>query len=176
MPVMCTSPTIPMRVLVDTGMTELHPAVADMDPRLRPLSKQDFDSPASASSSTHTCTSTTAAATTPRQQADLRPASELDDARSGTTTIREGSWARRERVPVDGELELRPGSGSSRRCHTRTVVVVETGGVRSSSAATWRFGSEPRRPHTEGQLRVRALDPELVWLAHEHEPGRPRTV
>ena len=23
------------RVLVDTGMTELHPAVADMDPRLR---------------------------------------------------------------------------------------------------------------------------------------------
>src|SRR5437588_4073810 len=26
------------RVLVDTGMTELHPAVADLDPRLRPLS------------------------------------------------------------------------------------------------------------------------------------------
>src|SRR3954471_5144750 len=31
------------RVLVDTGMTELHPLVADMDPRLHPLSKQDFD-------------------------------------------------------------------------------------------------------------------------------------
>jgi N-acyl homoserine lactone hydrolase len=29
---------------------------------------------------------------------------------------------------------------------------------------------------TEGQLRVRALDPELVWLAHEHEPWRPRTL
>ena len=27
---------------------------------------------------------------------------------------------------------------------------------------------------TEGQLRVRALDSELVWLAHEHEPWRPR--
>jgi N-acyl homoserine lactone hydrolase len=26
------------------------------------------------------------------------------------------------------------------------------------------------------QLRVRALDPELVWLAHTHEPWRPRTV
>jgi N-acyl homoserine lactone hydrolase len=25
-------------------------------------------------------------------------------------------------------------------------------------------------------LLVRALDPELVWLAHEHEPWRPRTV
>src|SRR5215470_10294105 len=31
------------RVLVDTGMTELHPAVADLDPRLRPLSTQNFD-------------------------------------------------------------------------------------------------------------------------------------
>ena len=27
------------RVLVDTGLTELHPAVADLDPRLRSLSK-----------------------------------------------------------------------------------------------------------------------------------------
>jgi N-acyl homoserine lactone hydrolase len=38
--------------------------------------------------------------------------------------------------------------------------------------AVW-FG-ELDEPHTEGQLRVRALDPELVWLAHEHEPWRPR--
>jgi glyoxylase-like metal-dependent hydrolase (beta-lactamase superfamily II) len=27
----------------DTGMTELHPALADLDPRLRPLGKQAFD-------------------------------------------------------------------------------------------------------------------------------------
>ena len=33
------------RVLVDTGMTELHPLVADMDPRLRPLNEQDFGVP-----------------------------------------------------------------------------------------------------------------------------------
>src|SRR5438132_12726615 len=31
------------RVLVDTGMTQLHPLVADMDPRLNPLSEQGFD-------------------------------------------------------------------------------------------------------------------------------------
>src|SRR3954471_13349773 len=31
------------RVLVDTGMTDLHPAVADLDPRLTPLSTQDID-------------------------------------------------------------------------------------------------------------------------------------
>src|SRR4051795_10913462 len=31
------------RVLVDTGMTEVHPAAADLNPRLQPLSEQDFD-------------------------------------------------------------------------------------------------------------------------------------
>jgi N-acyl homoserine lactone hydrolase len=31
-------------------------------------------------------------------------------------------------------------------------------------------------PSTEGQLRVRALDPELVWLTHEHEPWRAGTA
>jgi AbrB family looped-hinge helix DNA binding protein len=31
------------RVLVDTGMTQLHPAVADLDPRIRPLSEQNLD-------------------------------------------------------------------------------------------------------------------------------------
>ncbi|HET6713379.1 MAG TPA: hypothetical protein VFI59_06695 [Actinomycetota bacterium] len=40
--------------------------------------------------------------------------------------------------------------------------------------AVW-FG-ELDEPHTECQLRVRALDPELVWHEHEHEPWRPRTV
>src|SRR3954469_6626322 len=53
------------RVLVDTGITELHPAVADLDPRLRPLSEQDFDlAGIDIVVNTHTCTSTTAAATT----------------------------------------------------------------------------------------------------------------
>jgi N-acyl homoserine lactone hydrolase len=32
-----------VRVLVDTGMTELHPLLADMDPRIWPLSEQDID-------------------------------------------------------------------------------------------------------------------------------------
>ena len=31
------------RVLVDTGMTELHPAAANLDPHLRPLNTQNFD-------------------------------------------------------------------------------------------------------------------------------------
>ena len=83
-------------------------------------------------------------------------------------------------VPVDGELELLcglrlvPAPG-----HTRgmQVVVVETGDcpvVVGGDVAVW-FG-ELDEPHTEGQMRVRALDPaELVWLAHEHQPWRPST-
>jgi len=31
-------------------------------------------------------------------------------------------------------------------------------------------------PPTEGRLRVLALDPELVWLTHEHEPWRTNPV
>src|SRR5690348_5323579 len=31
------------RVLVDTGLTESHPLVADMDPRVRPLGTDGFD-------------------------------------------------------------------------------------------------------------------------------------
>ena len=81
------------RVLVDTGMTQLHPAVADMDPHTR---------------------------------------------------------------------------GSQ-------VVVVETGArsvVVGGDLAV--FFAELDDPRTEGQRLVRALDPEEVWLAHEHEPWRPQ--
>jgi hypothetical protein len=55
------------------------------------------------------------------------------------------------------------------------MAVIETGGrpvVGIGDVGLW-FG-ELDEPHTEGQLRVCALDPELVWLAQEHEPRRPR--
>ena len=107
---------------------------------------------------------------------------DFDDARSKDDyTIREWVDAPGVRyVPVDGELELLPGLRLvPAPGHTRgmQVVVVETGGrpvVVGGDVAVW-FG-ELEEPHTEGQLRVLALDPELVWLTHEHEPWRPRTV
>ena len=171
------------RVLVDTGMTKLHPLVADMDPHLRPLSEQDFDLAAvDIVVNTHLhfdhCGGNHLFAGKPiyvqRQ--------ELDDALSENDyTIREWVEAPGLRyVPVDGELQLLsgirlvPGPG-----HTRgsQVVVIETGArpvvVVGDLAVSSR---ELDEPHTEGQLRVRALDPELVWLAHQHEPWRPRTV
>jgi N-acyl homoserine lactone hydrolase len=83
-------------------------------------------------------------------------------------------------VAVDGEHELLPGlrlvpaPGHSRGMQ---VVVVETGGrlVVVGGDVAVQF-SELDEPHTEGQLRVRSLDPELVWLTHEHEPWRPATA
>jgi N-acyl homoserine lactone hydrolase len=160
------------RVLVDTGMTELHPLLADMDPRLRPLSEQDFDLAAiDIVVNTHLFAG----------KPIYVQRRELDDARSEDDyTIRE--WVDApgvQYVPVDGELELLPGlrlvpaPGHTPGTH---VVVVETGGrpvVIGGDVAVW-FG-ELDEPHTEGQLLVCALDPELVWLAHEHEPWRPRT-
>jgi N-acyl homoserine lactone hydrolase len=169
------------RVLVDTGMTELHPLVADMDPRLRPLSTQEFDlAGVDIVVNTHLhfdhCGGNHLFAGKPiyvqRQ--------ELEDARHEEDyTIRE--WVDApdlQYVPVDGELELLPGVRLvPAPGHTRgiQVVVVETGErptVICGDVAVW-FG-ELDEPATEGQRLVRALDPELVWLAHTHEPWRPR--
>ena len=171
------------RVLVDTGMTQLHPAVADMDPRLYPLSEQpDLDvAGIDVVVNTHLhfdhCGGNHLFAGRPIYVQRR----ELDDARGEDDyTIREWVDAPGVRyVPVDGELELLPGLRLvPAPGHTRgmQVVVVETGGrpvVVGGDVAVW-FG-ELDEPHTEGQLRVLALDPELVWLAHEHEPWRPRT-
>jgi N-acyl homoserine lactone hydrolase len=171
------------RVLVDTGMTELHPLVADMDARLLPLSEQDvglagIDIVVNTHLHFDHCGGNHLFAGRPiyvqRQ--------ELDDALSRDDyTIRE--WVEAPGVqyrPVDGELELLPGLRlvpAPGHTNGTQVVVVETGGrpvVVGGDVAVW-FG-ELDEPHTAGQQRVRALDPEKVWLAHAHEPWRPRTV
>ena len=168
------------RVLVDTGMTELHPAVADIDPRLMPLNEQGVDlAGIDIVVNTHLhfdhCGGNHLFAGRPIYVQRR----ELEDARTGTTTRSAlGRGARRGYVPVDGELELLPGLRLvPAPGHTRglQVVVVETGGrpVVVGGDVAVSFG-ELDEPSTEGQLRVRELDPELVWLAHEHEPWRPR--
>jgi N-acyl homoserine lactone hydrolase len=169
------------RVLVDTGFTELRPEVADMDPVLTPLNEQAIDlAGIDVVVNTHLhfdhCGGNHLFAGTPihvqRQ--------ELDDALGQDEyTIR--AWVEAPGVEyeaVEGEhellrgLRLVPAPG-----HTRgmQIVVVETGGrpivVGGDVAVTF---DELDEPTTEGQLRVRELEPELVWLAHEHEPWRPR--
>jgi N-acyl homoserine lactone hydrolase len=171
------------RVLVDTGMTELHPLVADMDPRLSPLSEQDFDlAGIDIVVNTHLhfdhCGGNHLFAGKPIYVQRR----ELDDARTEDDyTIPE--WVDApgvHYVPVDGELELLPGIRllpvPGHTAGTQ-VVVVGTGGrpvvVAGDLAVTL---DELDEPETEGQKLVRALDPELVWLAHTHEPWRPPTV
>jgi N-acyl homoserine lactone hydrolase len=168
------------RVLVDTGMTELHPAVADMDPRLMPLSEHDIDlGGIDVVVNTHLhfdhCGGNRLFAGRPIhvQRRELDDARAMDD-----YTIRE--WVDApgvEYVPVDGDLELLPGIRLlPAPGHTpgSQVVVIETDGrpiVIAGDTAVW-FG-ELDDPQTEGQKLIRALGPQEVWLAHVAEPWRP---
>src|SRR3954467_13757751 len=155
------------RVLVDTGMTELHPLVADMDPRLRPLSEQDFDlAGIDIVVNTHLhfdhCGGNHLFAGKPTyvQRRELDDARSLDD-----YTIREWVDAPGVRyVPVDGELEVLPGVRLvPTPGHTpgSQVVVVETGGRPIIIAGdTAVFFGELDEPRTEGQRLGRALAPQ----------------
>ncbi|ADB30629.1 beta-lactamase domain protein [Kribbella flavida DSM 17836] len=169
------------RVLVDTGMTEMHPAVvAAFDPRLYPLSEQDFDvAGIDIVVNTHLHADHCGGNHLFAGRPIYVQRRELEDAHSEEEyTIRE--WvdaAHLQYVPVDGELELLPGIRLvPAPGHTpgSQIVVVETGGrpeVICGDTAVW-FG-ELDEPRTEGQRQIRALDPEKVWLAHVHEPWRP---
>ena len=170
------------RVLVDTGFTELHPAAADLDPRLHPRDARLDPDRIDIVVNTHLhfdhCGGNHLYAGTPTYV----QRHELDDARTEPDyTIPE--WvdpadAPLAYVPVDGELELLPGVRLvPTPGHTRgsQVVVIEEEGRRvviAGDTAVW-FG-ELDEPQTEGQQLVRALEPERVWLAHENEPWRPQ--
>ena len=100
------------RVLVDTGMTEPHPWLVDMEPRLRPLNEQDIDLAASTSWSTPTCTVTTAAATISSPASRFTFSARSLTTRAARTATRFREWVDSpgvRYVPVDGELELLPG-------------------------------------------------------------------
>ena len=169
------------RVLVDTGMTELHPAAADMDPRLTPLNKQDLagiDIVVNTHLHFDHCGGNHLFASKPIyvQRRELGDARSKDD-----YTIRE--WVDApgvQYVPVDGEFELLPGLRlvpAPGHTDGMQMVVIETGGrpiIVGGDVAVW-FG-ELDEPKTEGQLRVLALNPELVWLTHTHEPWRGSSI
>jgi N-acyl homoserine lactone hydrolase len=168
------------RVLVDTGMTELHPAGADLDPRLFPLTTHDIDlTNIDLVVNTHLHFDHCGGNHLFPGKPIYVQRQELEDARSKEDyTIRE--WVDApgvEYFPVDGEFELLPGLKLvPAPGHTRglQMVLIETGErpiIVGGDVAVW-FG-ELDEPHTEGQLRVIDLNPEMVWLTHEHQPWRP---
>ena len=169
------------RVLVDTGMTELHPAVADMDPRLVPLSEQDgFDVDSiDLVVNTHLhydhCGGNHLFAGRPVhvQRRELEDALGRDD-----YTIRE--WVDApgvEYVPVDGEHELLPGirlvPAPGHTAGSQVVLVDTADGQVVIAGDTAVFFEELDEPRTEGQRLIRSLEPTQVGLAHAHEPWRP---
>lgn len=171
------------RVLVDTGMTQLHPAVADMDPHLYPWQEQDFDiGSVDIVVNTHLhfdhCGGNHLFAGKPvyvqRQ--------ELDDARNQDDySIPEWVDPRgMHYVPVDGAFELLagirllPAPG-----HTRGSQIVVIDGDQGPTVVAGdtavRF-ADLENPKTEGQLLIRSLNPEMVWLTHENKPWNPEPV
>ena len=144
------------RVLVDTGMTDLHPAVADLDPRIRPLHEQEFDlAGIDIVVNTHLhfdhCGGNHLFAGKPIYVQRL----ELDDALS------EDDYTIREWVEAPGVDTCRstassscfPGSGSSRLRVTHAVCRSPSSrpaGARSSSAVMWLPGLPSSTSRTSG--------------------------
>lgn len=173
------------RVLVDTGMTELHPIVVDaLDPTLYPLNKQDFDLAAiDIVVNTHLHADHCGGNHLFPGKPIYVQRRELDDAHSNVDEYPIREWVDApgvHYVPVDGEHELLPGLRLvPAPGHTPglQIVVIETGArpiIVGGDVAVW-FG-ELDEPSSEGQMKVLALDPELVWLAHVREPWRPQAA
>lgn len=168
------------RVLVDTGMTQFHPAVADMDPRLYPLNGQDFDiGSVDIVINTHLHFDHCGGNHLFSGKPTYVQRQELEDARNQSDyTIPE--WVDPpgiHYITVEGELELLPGlrllpaPGHTRG--SQIVVVDGAGGPTIVAGDTAVWFDELDNPRTEGQLLIRSLNPEMVWLTHGHTPWKP---
>ncbi|MGR7027773.1 MBL fold metallo-hydrolase [Geodermatophilus sp. URMC 62] len=161
------------RVLVDTSLTELHPLVADTDPRLVPLTGQDVDlAGIDVVVNTHLHVDHRGG----NHLLAGRPTSvqrrELDDAHSQDDhTIRAWVDAPGVRyVPVDSELELLPGPRLlPAPGHTpgTQVVVVGTGGRPVVAGDVAVRSGELDEPHTRGPAAGAGARPR-AGVAHAH--------
>lgn len=168
------------RILVDTGMTEEHPLMADMEPILYPLTSQNLDLEGiDIVINTHLHADHCGGNHLFGGKPIYVQRRELDDARnSDNYTIRE--WVDPPGIQyevIDGEFELLTGIKlvpSPGHSPGHQMIVIETADrpiIVGGDVGVW-FG-ELDNPETEGQYKVRALNPELVWLAHVQEPWRP---
>jgi len=168
------------RILVDTGMTDLHPAAADMDPRLEPLTLDPASIDVVVNTHLHFdhCGGNHlfAGKKIYVQRRELAHARTAED-----YTIRE--WVDAPGVTyveIDGEAEILPGVRlvpAPGHCDGMQIVVIETGArpiIVGGDVAVWH--GELDEPKTEGQLKVIALNPSEVWMAHAEQPWVPRAA
>lgn len=167
-------------LLVDTGLTRTHPAVADMDPRLTPLDVQGLDlDGVTAVINTHLhfdhCGGNHLFAGRPVyvQREELQDARTEEDYAIRDWVDADGI----DYVPLDGEHELLPGIRVlPAPGHTRgsQIVVIETADrpVVIAGDTAVAFG-QLDDPETDGQRLIRSLAPRDVWLSHSAVPWRP---
>ena len=165
------------RILVDTGMTTLHEAVADMAPILQPLDAGTFDiASVTAVVNTHLHFDHCGGNHLFPGRPIYVQRQELADARaSDGYTIPEWVDAPDTTyVPVDGEIEILPGvrlvpaPGHTAGSQIVVIHTDEQPVVIAGDTAVW-FG-ELDEPRTEGQRAIRALAPRQVWLSHVENP------
>ena len=169
------------RILVDTGIKDQHPALFDMDPRLRAWTEEVDLASIDVVVNTHLHADHCGG----NHLFESRPVyvqrRELDDALSlEDYTLRE--WVKAPGVrytAVDGETEVVPGIRllpAPGHTDGSQIVVVDSGEQRqviAGDTAVW-FG-ELDEPTTEGQRLITTLRPDAVWLSHEHLPWTPST-
>lgn len=166
------------RILVDTGLTRLHPLVADMDPQIRTssldrLAPEGIDMIVNTHLHYDHCGGNHRYPGIPiyvqRQEF-------LDATPDHTIT----EWVHAPGVEyylLDGERQLLPGirliPGPGHTRGSQFVVVDSDDGPVVIAGDLAVSSEELDHPSTEGQRRVRALDPHQVWLSHQTEPWRP---
>lgn len=168
------------RVLVDTGLTRLHPAVADMDPRIQPWYEPpsfDIDS-IDLVVNTHLHFDHVGGNHLFAGKEIYVQRREFEEAHAGDYTILE--WVDAPGVSytlIDGQHEVLAGVRLlSAPGHTdgSQIVVVDIGPrptVICGDTAVSHHQLD--QPASEGQHLVRGLDPETVWLSHEDQPWQP---
>ena len=169
------------RILVDTGIKDQHPALSDMDPRLRAWTEEVDLASIDIVVNTHLhadhCGGNHLFAKHPVyvQRRELADALSVED-----YTLHE--WVEAPGVSytaLDGETEVVPGIRllpAPGHTDGSQIVVVDSGKQRlviAGDTAVW-FG-ELDEPTTEGQKLITTLRPDAVWLSHEHLVWKPST-
>lgn len=162
------------RILVDTGVREIHPLAADMEPRLYPfdIDPRSIDIVVNTHLHFDHCGNNHLFADKPIcvQRRELEDARRIKD-----YTIPE--WVDPPGISymvIEGEYQLLPGIRlvpAPGHSDGLQIVVIDTSPhptIVGGDVAVW-FG-ELEYPSSEGQKLVRGLEPKLVWLTHVSDP------